>query len=170
MKEETEILVELWKETRECINHLDRMMDGVRLRVFTLFGTLTSVAAALYYWAPNAFISNIRLSAFVELSLLFVLIPSMLQNRLYHYWLFKAINTSLDLENFISQELKIENPPSDLMVTHSLTGLKERSGSYCEAMKRSKLFWVEIAIFIFLIIACLILSYIFLVAASNVNP
>jgi len=162
-----EILLSLWKETRATINHLDKMMDGARVRVFTLFGTITSVAAALYYWAPNVFISNIRLSALVQLIAIFVIIPSMIQNRLYHFWLFRSINTSLDLENLIFQKLGREGRKTQIMVTHSLTGLEERTGSYCEAMKRSKLFWVELVIFSFMIAACIGLFSIFQVCQPN---
>lgn len=162
-----EILVSLWKETRATINHIDKMMDGVRVRVFTLFGTITSVAAALYYWAPNVFISSIRLSALVQLIAILVIIPSMIQNRLYHFWLFKSINTSLRLENIIFPKLGKEGQKMQIMVTHSLTELEERVGSYWEAMKRSKLFWVEVVIFGFMIAACIGLFYIFQFCQPN---
>ena len=156
-----EILISLWKETRATINHIDKMMDGVRVRVLTLFGTITSVAAALYYWAPDVFILNIRLSALVELVVILVVIPSMIQNRLYHFWLFKAINTSLHLENLIFSRLGKEDQKMQTMLTHSLTELEERTGSYLKAMWSSKLFWVEMAIFLFMIIACVVLFHIF---------
>ena len=161
MTEETETLIDLWKETRTIINHLDKMMDGVRVRVFTLFGTITSVAAALYFWAPNVFIANIRLSALVELIIILVLIPSIIQNRLYHFWLFKAINTSLRLENLIYPQIEKKGQKMQIMVTHSLTGLEERTGCYWQAMTRSWLFLVEMSIFGFMILACVALFYLF---------
>lgn len=163
--ETNEILVNLWKETRETINHLDKMMDGVRARVFTLFGTITSVAAALFFWAPNVYLLGIRLSALVELTAILVIIPLMVQNRLYHFWLFKAINTSLRLENLISSKLEKEDQTMQILVTHSLTELEERTGSYWNAMRHSKLFKVEMAIFIFLIVACAAIFYVFLVCS-----
>jgi len=161
MTEETETLIDLWKETRTIINHLDKMMDGVRVRVFTLFGTITSVAAALYFWAPNVFIANMRLSALVELIMILVLIPSIIQNRLYHFWLFKAINTSLRLENLIYPQIEKKGQKMQIMVTHSLTGLEERTGCYWQAMGRSWLFLVEMSIFGFMILACVALFYVF---------
>lgn len=162
MVEDIEIMLEFYKESRNCINHLDKMMDGIRVRLFTLFGTLTSIAAALYYWAPNVFIANIRLSALVELSIILVLIPSIFQNRLYHFWLFKAINTSLSLENLIFQEMKKKDRKMDITITHALTGLEERAGSYWKAMWHSKLFWVEMLIFSFMILTCVAIFYVFL--------
>jgi len=159
MKED-EILLSLWKETRTTINHIDKMMDGARARVFTLFGTITSVAAALYYWAPNVFILSIRLSALVQLITILIIVPSFVQNRLYHFWLFKSINTSLELENLIMPKLKKE-AQSSIMVTHSLTELEKRTSTYWEAMKHSKLFGVEMAIFLFMIAACIGLVLVF---------
>jgi len=137
------------------------MMDGVRVRVFTLFGTITSVAAALYFWAPDVLIANIRLSALVELSIILVIIPSIIQNRLYHFWLFRAINISLHLENRIYSKIKKEGQKEQMMLTQSLTGLEERTECYWQAMWRSKLFGVEVVIFGFMILACSVLSYIF---------
>ena len=167
MTTDNKFLIDLWRETRNCINHLDKMMDGVRVRTYTLFGTITSVAAALYFWAPNVYISSIRLSAFVELVVIIILIPSIIQNRLYHFWLFKAINTSLYLENLIFSNLDKKGPKMQIMLTHSLTELEERAGSYWSAMKHSKLFWVEMAIFIFMIIASIVLFIAFWFSGPN---
>ncbi len=163
-----EVLISLWKETRRTINHLDKMMDSVRARVLTLFGTITSVAAALFFWAPNVDLFGIRLSALVELTAILAIIPLMVQNRLYHFWLFKAMNTSLDLENLISSKLQKEDQTMQIMVTHSLAGFEERKDSYLKAMWNSKLFKVEMAIFIFLVLACAIIFYIFLASSPPV--
>ena len=153
--------MDLWKETRTCINHLDKMIDGVRIRIFTFFGTITSVAAASYYWVPNVFIGNFRVPALIELAVLFFLIPSMFQHRLYHFWLFKAINTALHLENAIHPKIKEKGQKKHIMLTQSLTGVEERTDRYWQAMLHSKLFWVEMGMFSIMILACLGLSYIF---------
>jgi len=86
---------------------------------------------------------------------------------LYHFWLFKAINTSLYLENLIFSNLDKKGPKMQIMLTHSLTELEERAGSYWSAMKHSKLFWVEMAIFIFMIIASIVLFIAFWFSGPN---
>jgi hypothetical protein len=41
----TENLIEIWKETTSTVNHLDKMMDEIRVTTFTLFGIISSVWA-----------------------------------------------------------------------------------------------------------------------------
>lgn len=162
-----EILISLWKETRNTINHLDKMMDGVRVRIFTLFGTITSIAAALYFWAPEVFVSNIRLSVVVELVMVLVVIPSFIQNRIYHFWLFRAIRTALFLENLLFKKLKQSVETKEIMITYSLTKMETLPVGYWRTMFHSSLFWMEIGIFGFIIATCVILSYVFLFPLPN---
>ncbi|MHA1874147.1 MAG: hypothetical protein ACTSVB_08535 [Candidatus Heimdallarchaeaceae archaeon] len=151
------------------------MLDGVRVRTFTLFGTITSIAAALHYWAPDIYVPLlcnlfiIRLSALVELTTFFVIIACLIQNRLYHYWLFKAINISLYYEKLILQKLEERGLKLETILTRALTGLEERNGSYWKAMKRSKLFWTEIAIFFFMSVASIVLFYAFQAPTTKIE-
>lgn len=94
-----EVLINLWREPQTTINHFDKIMDDLRVRIFALFGTITSIAAALCFWAPNMFISNIRLSVIIELTIVLMIIPLIFHNRIYHLWLFRAMGTAFYFAN-----------------------------------------------------------------------
>lgn len=155
---ETETILELWRQTRTTIDHMDDKMNEIRLSVFTLFGTLSSVAAALIYWAPKSFLLCVRLSALVELALIFALIPLIILNRLYHRWLFKAIGIALNLEDALHQSMKTKLSKYDLLVTYGLTELSGPPAGYWETMKKSSLFWTEIVTFAFPLLAAIVLT------------
>ena len=161
-----EILVSMWKEVRTTINHLDKMMDGVRGRVFTLFGTISSIAAALYYWAPNTFLpipflGNFRLAVIVELAAILVIIPSFIQNRVYHFWLYRTMRTTTILENMIYNKLEKNLYNKEVMITYSLTRLESPPEGYWRTMWHSILFKMDITVFLIIFGASIILSLIF---------
>jgi len=139
------------------MNHFDLMMDGVRTRAFTLFSAITSVAAALYHWAPDTLIKcfgyNLRISALVELSIFLVLIPLYIQNRLYHYWLYRTRQTLNYLEEKIYSKIQEDIESKDVMLTYSLTKESGKIRGYWQTMLRSKLFLIDLFIFLFITMA-----------------
>jgi len=154
-------VMDLWRETRETINHLDKSMDNLRLSMFTLFTGITSVAAALYHYAPTAFVGGLRLSAIVELSVVLAILPLVLQGRLYHLWLFNGLITALNLEDLIYSHVGTQISKKKLMLTYSLTKLESPPEDYWTSMKKSKLFWAELFFYVAIAAASLLLSYAF---------
>jgi hypothetical protein len=154
----SETIIELWRQTRTTIDHMDDKMNDIRLSVFTLFGTLSSVAAALIYWAPNRFLSCVRLSALVEIALIFALIPLIILNRLYHNWLFKAIRIAMNLEDSLHQSMSTQLKKQDTLITYGLTGLSGPPTGYWKTMGLSTLFWTEIVTFAFPLFAAIVLT------------
>ena len=144
-------------------------MGEIRLGVFTLFGTITSVAAALMFWAPNIYLYSIRLSALVELSLILVLIPLIVQHNLYHYWLFKTLIVALYLEDTIFTQVNPQLPQlpplseNDVMLTHSLARKLDHpeKSSYRQSLTRDPLFWTGVIVFAFPLAAAIVLFFAF---------
>jgi hypothetical protein len=144
-------------------------MDELRIRVFTLFATLTSIAAGLVFWAPTVFVLvlkwPIRLSALVQLTSILIMVPLMFQNRVYHKWMFSAIAVAMNLEKIIyagmgpAQAKKY--PQDQLLLTHGLTRLKDAPVGYWRTMWKSELFWNEVLMFAILIIAAIVLFWAF---------
>ena len=153
-------LIEIWKETRNTINHLDKMMDGIRVRTFTLFGTISSIAAALNYYVPDAIISGIPLSTQVELILIPVITVLFIQNRMYHYWLYRAVETATEIEG-VYEKMKDEIKGRNSFITYSLTRLDKTRRGYWHSMRYSKMFWVDVFILAIMIGTCLGLSFMF---------
>ncbi len=136
-------------------------MNEIRLSVFALFGTLSSVAAALINWAPNSYLLSVRLSALVELALIFALIPMIILNRLYHSWLFKALGIAMNLEDALHQSMNTKLPKHDILITYGLTELSGPPAGYWKTMKASSLFWTEILTFAFPLLAATVLTVAF---------
>jgi hypothetical protein len=147
-------------------------MNELRVAVFTLFGTLTTVAAALMFWAPQVFLASIRLSALVELALILVLIPLIVQNRLYHLWLFRFIVVTLNLEDTIydSLEPKPAMSKGQLLLTYGVTQLEGPPADYWKTMKKSKLFWSDVVMFALPLFLAVILALAFQAGPARVDP
>jgi len=163
--EDLDFLMVLHKETRTSINHFDQMMDNGRLRAFTAFGAITAVAAAIYKLTNGSRISifgtNLTISALTELSCILIIIPLLIQNRLYHYWVYRSINSLIPLENKIYSIKKDLLPSKDCMITHSLTQIDEKVGCYWQNMAKSKLFYMDILVFCFILLASTLLFFVF---------
>jgi len=131
-------------------------------------GTLSSVAAALVFWAPSVFVTVLarpgRLSVLVEIATILIMVPLFFQNRVYHLWLFRAIIVATNLEDIIFDDVisKQRNFSKDqTLLTYGLTGLNKPAVSHWKTMIRSNLFWNEVLIFLFLILAASILAWAF---------
>jgi len=157
----TENLIEIWKETRSTVNHLDKMMDGIRVTTFTLFGIISSIAATLNYYAPHTYVLKIPLPALVELILIPVITVLFAQNRMYHFWLYNAIETATSIETILHEELKDVIKDRKLFITYSLTRIDKPRLGYWRSMRYSKIFWVDFCIFLTMIITCSVLAVIF---------
>lgn len=66
-------------------------MDGIRVTTFTLFGLISSIAASLYYFAPQTYVSGISLATLVMIILVPVISVLFAQNRMYHFWLYNRL-------------------------------------------------------------------------------
>ncbi|WNZ28445.1 MAG: hypothetical protein IAX21_07190 [Candidatus Bathyarchaeota archaeon] len=154
-------IIDIWKETRNTVNHLDKMMDGIRVTTFTLFGVISSIAVTLNHYAPNTFISGIPLPSLVELILIPVITVLFAQNRMYHYWLYNAIETATAIESILHEELKDKIKDRKLFITYSLTNIDNPRKGYWKSMRYSKIFAVDICIFIIMILTCVTLAYMF---------
>jgi hypothetical protein len=158
---QNEMLIEIWKETRNTINHLDKMMDGIRVTTFTLFGVISSITAMLNYYAPHTIVLGIPSSALVELILIPVITVLFAQNRMYHFWLYNAIETATAIETILHDELKAKIKDRKLFITYSLTGIDKPRSGYWRSMRYSKIFWVDVSIYFTMIITCFVLAIIF---------
>lgn len=154
-------VIEIWKETRNTINHLDKMMDGIRVTTFTLFGVISSIAVTLNHYAPNTLISGVPLPSLVELILVPVITVLFAQNRMYHYWLYNAIESATALESILHEELKDVIKDRKLFVTYSLTKIDKPRKGYWKSMIYSKIFGVDLCIFLVMIGTCLALAAMF---------
>ncbi len=139
-------------------------MNDLRLAVYTLFGTLTSVAAALMFWAPQVFLGPVRLSALVEYALIIVLVPLIVQNRLYHLWLFQSIVVTMNLEDLLHKALGTASAPkekSQIFLTYGFIHLNQPPQKYWPTMLKSLLFWSDIVMFAAPLIAAVVLALAF---------
>lgn len=159
---QTENIIAIWKETRNTINHLDKMMDGIRVTTYTLFGIISSIAASLYHYAPQTSVSGISLATLVEIILMPVITILFVQNRMYHYWLYNAIETATALETILHEEMKGRIKDRKLFITYSLTAIDKPRQGYWKAMLHSKIFKVDIAIYISMLATCIALAVIFM--------
>lgn len=162
--------IEIWKETRNTINHLDKMMDGIRVTTFTLFGVISSIAVTLNQYAPVTFISGIPLPALVELILIPVITVLFAQNRMYHFWLWNAIETATALETILNEELKDKIKDRKIFITYSLTGIDKPRKGYWRSMIYSKIFGVDLCIFLIMIGTCLALAFMFWTGTVTTAP
>jgi hypothetical protein len=161
MQESNQVLIHLWKEARTVINHFDKMMDELRVRTLTIFGTVTSIAIATYYWLPSVMWHGFKIPALIEFIFILVLIPISIQNGLYHYWLYKSINVALNIEQYLYNGLNKKFDKDEIFITSSLTGLPEpRTSGFWSSMLRSKLAWLDF--FICLIISGLSVALIYI--------
>ncbi len=164
-------LIEIWKETRNTINHLDKMMDGIRVTTFTLFGVISSIAVTLNHYAPNTFISGIPLPALVEWILIPVITVLFAQNRMYHFWLYNAIETATAIETILHDELKDKIKDRKLFITYSLTGIDKPRRGYWHSMLYSKIFRVDVSIYVIMLGTCVALALMFgLGTVTTVKP
>ena len=152
MNQRTNILIELWKETRTSLNHFDEMMDKGRQRAFLIFATITSIAAALHYTIPGVCLFNLRLSALLEICAILSVLPFFIQNRLYHNWLRKSAITAIKLEKELSKEEKLEGILLTIKLTQDYAELlKKEEKCYWKTMINSKLFWFEVSLLVLLL-------------------
>ena len=167
---ETANLIEIWKETRNTINHLDKMMDGIRVTTFTLFGLISSIAATLTYYAPNTLVMGIRVPALVEWILIPVITVMFAQNRMYHFWLYNAIETATAMETILSDELKDKIKDRKLFITYSLTGIDKPRKGYWHSMRYSRIFQVDVAIYTIMLLTCIALALVFGLGTVTTKP
>jgi hypothetical protein len=158
-----EVLLQLWREARTVINHFDQLMDNLRMRALTIFGTVTSIAVVAHYWLHDNLFFGFRISALIECIILFLLILIFIQNVCYHKWLYKSVNIALNIENQLYRmgfKLDIDK----LFITSSLTGLREpRKTGFWRSMVRSKLARLDVIIYLAVAIPTVVLTYIFLI-------
>lgn len=156
-----DVLLEIWKVTRETINHLDIMMDGVRIRTYTFSAAISSIAAALYYYYPESSLFNVSLSVLIELILIPIIIILYAQNRMYHFWLYRAIDSAINIEEILYNKYKNMLEKKDVFITYSLTKIDVPRKGYWHSMRFSKIFWMDTLIFSFLILFSLSLAVLF---------
>jgi len=163
-QENNELLIHLWKEARIVINHFDRMMDDLRVRTLTIFGTVTSISAAVHYSFHEIQLYGLRISALIEIVFIVLLSPICIQNVFYHHWLYKAINLALNIEDYLYDSLQERFSKDKIFITSSLTGLLEpRALGFWSSMLRSRLAWLDFFVYMLILVISVVLCYIFLV-------
>ena len=81
------------------------------------------------------------------------MIPLILQNRIYHFWVYRSRITLQKIEDHWYENLEEPKPPRDILLTYSVSQSEQEVKGYWHTIIHSKLFWLDVLMFtgIFLI-------------------